>query len=220
MVESIGEARKSPKNVCNDSSHARAEILRVARLIQEGNLDARVDLARFTASGWLPEMEGLNQSIDALVQGLGAAAAYVEGLATGIIPPRNTVATCGRYETVRQHINVVTDQVNMRGQDIQALINAVKEGYLDFRADIDKYGGSYSGKQVAGINLMLDSLVTPLKLMASYMDQIAQGKVPPRIDQRYEGDFERIRTSINTCIESVNALTADSLSHRSGGAQR
>jgi methyl-accepting chemotaxis protein len=43
------------------------------------------------------------------------------------------------------------------------------------------------------------------------VDRIARGDLPPRIADPYEGDFDLIKQSLNTCIDAVHALTADAI---------
>jgi methyl-accepting chemotaxis protein len=62
---------------------------------------------------------------------------------------------------------------------------------------------------VKGFNDTLDAVIGPLKVAASYVDQISRGAIPARITDPYHGDFNVIKTNLNTCIDAVNALVAD-----------
>ncbi len=45
--------------------------------------------------------------------------------------------------------------------------------------------------------------------LATYLDRIGKGDIPGKLTEAYSGEFDRIRTNLNTCIDNVNALVAD-----------
>ena len=46
-------------------------------------------------------------------------------------------------------------------------------------------------------------------MSAEYVDRISKGDIPPKITDTYNGDFNEIKNNLNTCIDAVNALVAD-----------
>src|SRR5208337_4962350 len=46
---------------------------------------------------------------------------------------------------------------------------------------------------------------------AKYVDLISKGDIPAKITDNYNGDFNAIKNNLNTCIDVVNALVADSV---------
>jgi methyl-accepting chemotaxis protein len=60
-----------------------------------------------------------------------------------------------------------------------------------------------------GMNATMDAFQKPIEVTAEYVTRIASGDIPPRITDRYEGDFDAIKTALNTCVDNVNALTTD-----------
>ena len=44
---------------------------------------------------------------------------------------------------------------------------------------------------------------------AGYVDRISKGDIPPKITDKYNGDFNEIKNNLNQCIDAVNALVAD-----------
>jgi methyl-accepting chemotaxis protein len=208
VAESLNSS--TMQSVGGVESKAQREVAQLVQAIKDGRLSARADTSGCAGTIFQGMLTGFNEALDAVMGGMGIGVSYVKGLATGQIPPNVTQQLRGEYEAIRQAVNTVNDQVNMRGADIQSLITAVQQGKLDFRADVAKYGGTYSGKQVAGINATLDALVKPLKLVASYLAQIANGTIPPKITDTMTGDFDDIKKSVNECIDAVGTLVADS----------
>ncbi len=59
---------------------------------------------------------------------------------------------------------------------------------------------------IHGINSIMDALVSPLKLSSEYLHNISRGEIPAKITDEYRGEFNGIKISINTCIETLNKL--------------
>ena len=85
---------------------------------------------------------------------------------------------------------------------------AVKDGRLDQRGDPARLAPEFQ-PVVVGMNETLDAFATPISVTADYVTRISNGDIPPRITDRYEGDFNRIKDALNRCIDAVSALVAD-----------
>ena len=59
-------------------------------------------------------------------------------------------------------------------------------------------------KIVEGVNNTLDAVIGPLNVSAEYVDRISKGDIPPKITDKYNGDFNEIKNNLNTCIDAVN----------------
>ena len=92
--------------------------------------------------------------------------------------------------------------------DAEMLENAAAEGKLSIRADAGKHSGEFR-KVIAGFNTTLDAVVGPLNFSADYVDKISKGKIPPKITDTYNGDFNTIKNNLNQCIDALNGLTEE-----------
>lgn len=199
---------KKESELSGDLEKLVSQTTSVADAVSAGNLAERVDDTGL--SGQVKALaDQINRTNECFEQEFQLGHDYVCGLASGVIPPKYETPCNGVFEEVRIASNTVTHQVNMRGTDINGLIAAVKEGDLSKRADIAKYNGSYSGKQVDGINDVLNAFTNPLKLAANFLQRIAAGDVPEKIDEEFKGDFNEIKHSLNTCIHAVNDLVGN-----------
>ena len=88
------------------------------------------------------------------------------------------------------------------------LIGAAKEGRLDTRGDPSRFQGAYAG-MIGGVNELLDAVIAPLNVAASYVERISKGEIPEKIVEAYRGDFNVIKDNLNACIDAVNRLVAD-----------
>ena len=44
---------------------------------------------------------------------------------------------------------------------------------------------------------------------AGYVDRISKGDIPPKITDTYNGDFNVLKSNLNTCVDAVNLLVLD-----------
>jgi methyl-accepting chemotaxis protein len=130
---------------------------------------------------------------------------YLRMISSGQVPPKITDEFHGSYEKAKNAMNTLIDVVTMRGQDIQALLEAMKAGRLNFRTDTSKYSG-YNDKLMGGLNRMLDEVTNPLFVTARYVDRIAKGEIPEKITEEYAGDFNTIKNSLNACVDGLKSL--------------
>ncbi|HOT77354.1 MAG TPA: Cache 3/Cache 2 fusion domain-containing protein, partial [Candidatus Wallbacteria bacterium] len=91
---------------------------------------------------------------------------------------------------------------------IKNLTNDIKSGKLDIRGDAASINTEFRGI-VKGVNEMIDEFVHPINVTAEYVDRISKGDIPPKITDKYNGDFNEIKNNINQCIDAVNLLVKD-----------
>ena len=92
--------------------------------------------------------------------------------------------------------------------EIFALSESVKHGKLNGRIHADGYQGMYR-RLTEGINEILDALTAPLAVSSEYIGRISKGDIPPKITETYEGEFNEIKRNLNTCIDALSGLIAE-----------
>ncbi|MDP8566989.1 methyl-accepting chemotaxis protein [Methylophilus aquaticus] len=184
------------------------EVFRLVSEAAAGNLSQRVNLDVLPA-GFVNEIgKGINQILDALITPLNVAASYVADISKGQIPAKITDHYNGDFNTIKDNLNQCIDAVNALIVDANLLSKAAVEGRLSVRADATKHNGDFK-KIVEGVNATLDSVIGPLSVAAACVNRISKGDIPERIETHYNGDFNEIKNSLNTCIEAVNILVTD-----------
>jgi len=173
----------------------------------EGRLATRADASRHQGE-FRRVIQGVNDTLDAVVTPLQAAAESVEAISRGAIPPRIDVDYQGDFARIRDSLNRCIDAINLLVADANALAQAGAEGRLGTRADASRHQGDFR-RIVEGVNRTLDSVVGPLDLAARTVADLASGSIPAPIADGFSGDFARLRDNLNTCIAAVNHLVAD-----------
>jgi len=91
--------------------------------------------------------------------------------------------------------------------DSMMLSKAAVDGKLSSRADATKHQGAYR-EVIEGVNGTLDAVIGPLNVAAEYVERISKGDMPAQIRDEYKGDFNEIKTNLNTLIQATDTITA------------
>ncbi len=199
---------KNNLNVCVDAVNALvADAGLLAKAAVEGRLATRADASKHQGD-FRKIVQGVNETLDAVIGPLNVAAKYVDRISKGDIPPKITDSYNGDFNEIKNNLNTCVDAVNALVADADLLAKAAVEGRLATRADASKHQGDFR-KIVQGVNETLDAVIGPLKVAAGYVDRISKGDIPPKITDKYNGDFNEIKNNLNVCVDAVNALVAD-----------
>ncbi|HEY5958444.1 MAG TPA: methyl-accepting chemotaxis protein, partial [Polyangiaceae bacterium] len=175
----------------------------------DGKLATRADATKHQGD-FRKIVQGVNETLDAVIGPLNVAADYVERISKGNIPSKITDKYNGDFNTIKNNLNQCIDAVNLLVSDAGGLSRAAVEGKLATRADATKHQGDYR-KIVQGVNDTLDAVIGPLNVAADYVDRISKGNIPDKITDQYQGDFNAIKNNLNQCVEAVNRLVADTI---------
>ncbi|MFQ6335068.1 chemotaxis protein, partial [Methylophilus sp. 3sh_L] len=173
----------------------------------EGRLSTRADASQHQGD-FRKIVQGVNDTLDAVIDPLNVAAQYVADISKGNIPAKITDHYNGDFNTIKDNLNQCIDAVNALIADADMLSQAAVDGRLTTRADASQHNGDFR-KIVEGVNNTLDSVIGPLNVAASYVDRISKGDIPERITDHYNGDFNELKNNLNTCIGAVNSLVND-----------
>ena len=179
----------------------------LAKAAVDGRLATRADATKHQGD-YRKIVEGVNNTLDAVIGPLNVAANYVDQIAKGAIPPKIADTYNGDFNILKNNLNTCVDAINTLVADANMLSVAAVEGKLATRADATKHQGDYR-RIVEGVNNTLDAVIGPLNVAANYVDQISKGAIPAKITDTYNGDFNVLKNNLNTCVDAVNALVAD-----------
>ena len=180
---------------------------RLTRTAIDGQLSERGNSAAFQG-GYRDIVQGINDTLDAVIGPLTMAASYVDRISKGDIPPKITAEARGDFSKLQNNVNQCIDAITALVTDTTLLSNAGVEGHLSVRADGSRHEGDFR-KIIEGMNKTLDAVIGPLSMAAGYLDRISNGDIPARISDDYAGDFNDMKNSLNRCIDAVNRLIAD-----------
>ncbi|MCD4845525.1 MAG: methyl-accepting chemotaxis protein [Methanosarcinales archaeon] len=199
---------KNNVNLCIDSINAMTgDINDQVDASIKGKLDARIDTSKH-GGDFKTVMQGINDTLDAIIGPLNVTAEYVDRISKGDIPDKITEAYKGDFNEIKNNINLCIESINAMVSDINTQAEASLKGELDARIDTSKHGGDFN-KVMQGINDILDSVIDPLNVMGNYVSRISKGDIPDPITDDYEGDFNEFKVNVNMCVDAINAMVAD-----------
>ena len=200
VVNAVGAVQRSVQAMAAD-----ANLLSKAAV--DGRLATRADASKHQGD-FRKIVEGVNDTLDAVIGPLNVAANYVDRISKGDIPAKITDSYNGDFNTIKNNLNTCIEAVNKLVADAGVLSRAAVEGRLATRADAGQHQGDFR-RIVEGVNNTLDAVIGPLNVAANYVDRISKGDIPTKITDSYNGDFNTIKNNLNTCVEAVNKLVAD-----------
>jgi methyl-accepting chemotaxis protein len=95
----------------------------------------------------------------------------------------------------------------LRGE-ILRVEQAIERGHLSERLHTDRLAPE-DRALAAGVNNMLDTVTVRLKAAGGYLARIAQGDIPPKVTEHREGEFNDIKNSLNSCIDTLTGLMSE-----------
>jgi len=172
-----------------------------------GKLDTRADASKHQGE-YQNIIQGVNDTLDAVIGPLNVAAEYVDRISKGDIPEQITDDYKGDFNEIKNNLNAMMDAIGGLVSDTNVLSESAIEGKLDVRADVSKHKGDFS-KVIQGVNDTLDAVIGPLNVAAEYIDRISKGDIPELITDDYNGDFNEIKNNVNQCINAINGLVEE-----------
>ena len=184
-----------------------ADSIMLTQATVDGQLATRADTSQHQGD-FRKVMEGVNATLDAVVNPLNMAATYVDNLSKGVIPAEITARYNGDFNAIKNNLNACGRSIKALVADSNLLAHETVAGDLTARADAGKHLGGYR-QVIEGLNSSLDAVITPLNMAASYVDNLSKGITPNEIVGSYNGDFNIIKNNLNACGRSIKALVAD-----------
>jgi methyl-accepting chemotaxis protein len=178
-----------------------ADAAMLSKAAVEGKLATRADLSRHHGD-YRKVVQGVNETLDAVIGPLNVAAKYVDDISKGSIPAKITDSYNGDFNTIKNNLNQCIEAVQALVADAVKLSQAAVEGRLSTRADASKHAGEYR-KIVQGVNETLDAVIQPVQEAAVVLKQIAEGDLTARVKGDYRGDHAEIKQNINEMSDKL-----------------
>lgn len=191
-INNIIDAFEAPFNMAADSID----------LISKGEIPLKIE------EEYKGEFDKIRNNLNMLIDASNETARITEEIASGNL----MVDARERSENDRlmKALNLMIKRLKSLLTGVNDLIGSVQEGRLDQRADADSFKGGWQ-ELIIGINSLIDAFVAPINLTAQYIDRISKGDIPDKIDEVYEGDFNKIINNLNQCIDSIKGLVGETI---------
>ena len=178
-----------------------ADAAMLAKAAIDGKLSTRADATKHHGD-YRKVVEGVNQTLDAVIGPLNVSADYVDRISKGEIPSLITDNYNGDFNVIKTNLNTCIKAVNAMVADASMLAKAAVEGKLSTRADASKHQGDYR-KIVEGVNQTLDAVISPVQEAGAILKKIAAGDLTAQVVGNYQGDHADIKNDINAMTEAL-----------------
>ncbi len=205
--DETGELLKAMSNMVDAIRRMGEDAVMLSKAAVDGKLATRADAAKHEGD-FRKIVQGVNETLDAVIGPLNVAAAYVDKISKGDIPAKINDNYNGDFNTIKQNLNTCIEAVNALVADAAMLSKAAMEGRLQTRADAAKHQGDFR-KIVQGVNDTLDGVINPINEVMRVMGAMEQGDLTSTISQTYQGDLERLRLAVNSTNAKLAATVRD-----------
>ena len=159
-----------------------------------GELSARAEIG--TEGDYQLLVSGINEMLDALIDPLNVAAAYIARISRGDIPGRITEEYNGDFKNIKNNLNTCIGAINGIIGEIGALTNAVSFGDLTQRGNTDEFQGVYK-EMVQGMNELVDCIANPIDDLMLCFGKMSDNDFTVKIERDYTGVWDDLKTAAN-----------------------
>ena len=176
------------------------ELSQAAERLALGDLDVAVH------TQLQDEIGALVEAFNRMTDNMKAQAEAAESIALGNLE----VEVTPRSQSDRLGLSIQSVIVTLKSlmEEVNAMTAAAGNGNFSYRGMAAAYSGGYF-HIIQGINDTIEAFTGPMALSAEYMRKISRGEIPEEITGDYQGDFNDIKDSLNTCIRAVNSVITD-----------
>ncbi|UUX93330.1 methyl-accepting chemotaxis protein [Methanoplanus endosymbiosus] len=172
-----------------------------------GRLDVRSDTSGLEGA-WYTTLNGINKTMDAVVEPFVLASEYIERISRGDIPERIRAQYKGDYNEINNNLNLCIDALNHCISDIGIMNKAAFKGDLDRRIDTSEHMGKY-GEMIDGFNQTFEEMARIIKVSIGFMDNISCGVVPQRITKETWGYYLDVKNNVNRSVDVLEKLGSE-----------
>jgi len=191
---------KNSLNQCIDAINLLVQdSMSLVKSATDGHLSHRADISKHDGDFMLI-IKGVNDTLDAIINPLDYASKWAEKLANGqnteVIQTDNFK---GDFKVFLESLDKVRASIQVLVNELSKLTIAASLGDLSARGNLSNLQGTYQ-TILNGVNKTLDSIINPLNTAANFVELIAKGDIPSLITEEYKGDFNSIKSNLNSLI--------------------
>ncbi len=189
--DTIEKVRENLKSLISDTN------ILVNAAVQ-GKLAIRADASKHQGD-FKKIVQGVNNTLDAVIGPLNVAAEYVDRIAKGDIPNKITDSYNGDFNEIKNNLNTCIDAINGLVDGMNNMSSQHDLGDIDAVIDINKFQGTYKN-MAAGVNNMVQGHITVKKKAMACIAEFGNGNFEAPLDK-----FPGKKAFINETIEQVRA---------------
>lgn len=149
-----------------------------------------------------PVLEGVNDTLDAIIGPLNVSAEYMDRISKGDIPEKITDSYNGDFNEIKNNLNRCIDAINGLIVQSTGLAKAAVDGELDTTTDDGKFQGKFRDI-IRGMNGMLEGFVTPVRDIGEALKRMAKKDFSQPVEKNYPGAYGELRDNVNLVVTNI-----------------
>jgi methyl-accepting chemotaxis protein len=174
----------------------------------EGRLSTRGNAEKFNG-GFREIVQGVNETLDAVMAPLSAASDQLEKISNGELPEQlDENIYRGDFRTIVINLNRVRNSLYNLQEDSLMLVQAAIAGNLSARADGSRHMGGYRDI-IEGVNDTLDAVTTPIREASLVLEEMSRGNLDTSVKGEYNGDHAVIKDALNHTLSAIRGYIVE-----------
>jgi methyl-accepting chemotaxis protein len=176
----------------------------------DGKLDTRADASKHQGD-YRRVVEGVNETLDAVIGPLNVAAEYVDRISKGDIPQKITDNYRGDFNEIKNNLNQCIDSLNTLVDQMKHMADEHNRGDIDIQIETDKFQGAYK-TMAQGINDMVNGHIAVKKKAVACVAEFGRGNFDAPLE-KFPGKkafinetIEGVRTNLKNISKELNIL--------------
>ena len=205
----ILELKNTINTMVDQLNSFAAEVTRVAREVgTEGKLGGQA-VVPGVAGTWKDLTDNVNSMAGNLTGQVRNIAEVSTAIASGDLSRKITVDVRGEILQLKETINTMVDQLRSFASEVTRVAREVgTEGKLGGQAVVPGVAGTWKDL-TDSVNSMAGNLTGQVRNIAEVATAIANGDLSRKITADVQGEILRLKESINTMVDQLNAFAAE-----------
>lgn len=199
--DELGHIGRAFKGVAMEVCSVTSEIQQLTQAATNGQLSVRA-CAEKHPGDFGKIMQGLNETLEAVIEPLNTAAHNLDCIARGETPQKIWEAYPGDFNAIRNSVNTCVDAFEGLVEQVGVVINAAQAGNLSVRADAEKMQGVYR-KILCGMNTSMDAMIQPVNEVVRVMGALEKGDLTVRVRGEFKGTFQQLGSAVDHTADKL-----------------
>ena len=144
-------------------------------------------------------VEGINETLDAVIGPLNVSAEYIDRISKGDIPPEITDDYKGDFNEIKNNLNTCIVNLNSLIKEMDYMYKEHEAGDIDVVIPVEKFEGAYR-TMAQGVNDMVNGHIKVKKKAMACIAEFGKGNFDAELEK-----FPGKKAFINDTVEAVRA---------------
>ncbi|HQV30698.1 MAG TPA: Cache 3/Cache 2 fusion domain-containing protein [Calditrichia bacterium] len=181
-------------------------------VIQEqhsGKLSARCEVPQQIQGTFREILSGINDVLESITKPFNEVGTLITAYAGGDLSS-DMRQLPGEQAQLTRAMEVIKNNLSILIEESRILSEAASAGNLQARGDVDRLQGRYRDI-IEGMNHTFENLTTPVNEALQCLSDMSRGKLTTAMKGNYLGDFEKLKSAVNSTSRAMNELLVEVL---------